>query len=124
MATSPDHARELARRIASRLEGGPSDRSSVAPGDIAGLRAMLTEVGQRLDRIESQLGRGSNTVAPTAAYSPWTPPELTHASQDRFNVEEATVAEMVDYFEQTKKCELEPGGKPCDHCSMCSSRGF
>ena len=124
MATSQDHARELARRIASRLGTEPAGGPNVAPGDIAGLRAMLTEVGHRLDRIESQIGRGSNTSAPAAAYSPWTPPELTHASQERFNVEEATVAEMVDYFEQAKKCELEPGGKPCDHCSMCSSRGF
>ena len=124
MATSQDHARELARRIASRLGTEPTGGSNVAPGDIAGLRAMLSEVAQRLDRIESQMGRGGSAAPPVAAYSPWTPPELAHASQEKFNVEEATVAEMVDYFEQTKKCELEPGGKPCDHCSMCSSRGF
>ena len=48
----------------------------------------------------------------------------THPSQEKFGVEEATVSELVDFFEGTKTCELEPGGKPCDHCAMCSSRGF
>jgi hypothetical protein len=47
-----------------------------------------------------------------------------HPSQERFGVEEATVAELVEFFENDKKCSVEPGGKPCDHCSMCSSRGF
>jgi hypothetical protein len=48
----------------------------------------------------------------------------THPSLEKFGVEEATVSELVDFFEGAKTCELEPGGKPCDHCSMCSSRGF
>ncbi|MEJ7711672.1 MAG: hypothetical protein WKF84_17840 [Pyrinomonadaceae bacterium] len=46
-----------------------------------------------------------------------------HPSAEKFGVDE-TVSELVDHFERTKVCELEPGGKPCDHCSMCSSRGF
>jgi hypothetical protein len=49
---------------------------------------------------------------------------LSHPSQEHFGVEEATVAELVEFFESEKKCSVEPGGKPCDHCSMCSSRGF
>jgi hypothetical protein len=48
----------------------------------------------------------------------------SHPSQERFGVEEATVAELVEFFENEKKCSVEPGGKPCDHCAMCSSRGF
>jgi hypothetical protein len=47
-----------------------------------------------------------------------------HPSQERFGVEEATVTELVEFFESEKKCSVEPGGKPCDHCAMCSSRGF
>jgi hypothetical protein len=39
-------------------------------------------------------------------------------------VEEATVSELVDFFQNEKQCSMEPGGKPCDHCAMCSSRGF
>lgn len=62
-----------------------------------------------------------------ATHSPWvrdfsSAPE--HPSQERFAIEEATVSELVEFFENEKKCSVEPGGKPCDHCSMCSSRGF
>jgi hypothetical protein len=31
---------------------------------------------------------------------------------------------LVDFFEKEKTCSVEPGGKPCDHCAMCSARGF
>jgi hypothetical protein len=48
-----------------------------------------------------------------------------HPSAERFRVDEASaISELVDFFEGSKTCELEPGGKPCDHCAMCSSRGF
>jgi hypothetical protein len=62
-----------------------------------------------------------------ATHSPWVrdfgaAPE--HVSQERFGVEEAAVSELVEFFEGEKKCSVEPGGKPCDHCAMCSSRGF
>ena len=62
-----------------------------------------------------------------ATHSPWLRDfnnAVEHPSQERFGVEEATVAELVEFFESEKKCSVEPGGKPCDHCSMCSSRGF
>jgi hypothetical protein len=49
---------------------------------------------------------------------------VSHPSQERFGVEEATVAELVEFFENEKKCSVDPSGKPCDHCAMCSSRGF
>jgi len=67
----------------------------------------------------------SKFVPPTQ--SPWLRDfnsPFEHPSQERFGVEEATVAELVEFFESEKKCSVEPGGKPCDHCSMCSSRGF
>lgn len=69
------------------------------------------------------------------AQSPWlgrlpsmlanqNPHSVDHPSQQRFGVEEATVAELVEFFENEKKCSMDPSGKPCDHCAMCSSRGF
>jgi hypothetical protein len=81
----------------------------------------------------SQTPQVSSTAPPEpaqfvpATHSPWvrdfnSAPD--HPSQERFGVEEATVAELVEFFESEKKCSVEPGGKPCDHCSMCSSRGF
>jgi len=52
-------------------------------------------------------------------------PELiSHPSQERFGVDEAAVSELVEFFENEKKCAVDPSGKPCDHCAMCSGRGF
>lgn len=62
-----------------------------------------------------------------ATHSPWLRDfnkTVEHVSQERFGIEEATVTELVEFFENEKKCSVEPGGKPCDHCAMCSSRGF
>ena len=46
-----------------------------------------------------------------------------HPSEERFGIDEA-VSELVEFFEREKTCNIEPGGKPCDHCGVCSSRGF
>jgi len=64
-------------------------------------------------------------VPPTQ--SPWLrgfPATIDHPSQERFGVEEATVTELVEFFENEKKCSVDPSGQPCDHCAMCSARGF
>ena len=119
--------------------------------ELAAMRASLAELQRRLVQIEShvtrrdddafqaehgtqssELGniqRQSQPARPTSSgmRSPWLSGiyvPAAHPSQERFGVEEATVSELVDYFEGEKKCELEPGGKPCDHCAMCSTRGF
>lgn len=60
--------------------------------------------------------------------APWlsgtyVPATAAHPSDERFGIDEA-VSEIVDYFEREKTCNMEPGGKPCDHCALCSSRGF
>jgi hypothetical protein len=52
------------------------------------------------------------------------PQSADHPSQERFGVEEAAVSELVAFFENEKQCSVDPSGKPCDHCAMCSSRGF
>jgi len=52
------------------------------------------------------------------------PQSADHPSQERFGVEEAAVSELVEFFENEKQCAVDPSGKPCDHCAMCSSRGF
>jgi len=71
---------------------------------------------------------GAIWVAPFRAprmHSPWLAGvNASHPSQERFGVEEATVSELVDFFQNENTCTIEPGGKPCDHCAMCSSRGF
>ena len=150
MSGEQEQARLLAERIARRMaEGGGGDEARTTPRAEAGagvgeelavMRASLAELQQRLARIESHVtheddGRSAEQSAqperqpqPPATRSPWLSgmyvPAAAHPSQERFGVEEAAVSELVDFFEGEKKCELEPGGKPCDHCAMCSTRGF
>ena len=49
-----------------------------------------------------------------ATHSPWVRDFIApdHPSQERFGIEEATVTELVEFFENDKKCSVEPGGKP------------
>lgn len=49
---------------------------------------------------------------------------VSHPSQERFSDIGEAVSELVEMFEREKTCNVEPGGKPCDHCGMCSARGF
>ena len=84
-----------------------------------------------LGRLPAMLGQDGPQSAILSAGSPagqpgWgaSPQTADHPSQERFGIEEATVAELVEFFENEKKCSLDPSGKPCDHCAMCSSRGF
>ena len=120
--------------------------------ELAALRQSLAELNERLASIESHLtpeetasrqtqstpvsNRQTTTTKPNVEKSSapstrstrlsgiYVPATTSHPSQEKFGVEEATVAELVDFFEGAKTCDLEPGGKPCDHCAMCSSRGF
>lgn len=120
--------------------------------ELATLRASLAEMQRRLAEVESQvkdeerepvgpmtearraeepsgpsLEGGPQTAAPRSTHSPWLSGiyvPATHPSAERFGVAEAAVSELVDFFEKEKTCSMEPGGKPCDHCAMCSSRGF
>ena len=144
----------IARRVAQSKAEPTSSRveSSTDVGqELSVMRASLEELQTRLARIESHVtGKADETVqargresreqestqgqtrqsAPSAGAvrSPWLSgmyvPAAAHPSQERFGVEEAAVSELVDFFEGEKKCELEPGGKPCDHCAMCNTRGF
>lgn len=154
MTNEQEQARLLAERIARRVSQSHSDaaprpeRSHNEIGaELSAMRASIDDLRQKLVHLESRLthdeddalrpsrageqagsrrqaaiaSTSSNTRAPylSGMYVP-----AGHPSQERFGVEEATVSELVDFFEGEKNCELEPGDKPCDHCSMCSSRGF
>lgn len=66
-----------------------------------------------------------NISFPRSSHSEVRAPTLAnHPSQERFGVDEAAVSELVEFFEAEKQCSVDPSGKPCDHCAMCSSRGF
>jgi hypothetical protein len=113
---SADQAREIAARVARRVATAPGPQINTDVGsELAAMRATLNELQNRLVQIESKFG------SVPRVQSPWL---ASHPSMERFGVEEATVSELVEYFQNEKACSLEPGGKPCDHCAMCSSRGF
>lgn len=140
MSSEQEQIRSVAERVARRLEASSDAGGAGAPTeDLAALRRGLEEIQRRLTHIESHIGHdeareNERPAAPrgpsgagTPASSLWLSgtylPATEHPSQERFEVGEA-VSELVDYFEREKTCTVEPGGKPCDHCGMCSSRGF
>lgn len=112
------------------------------------LRESLSEIQRRLARIESRMTNGGAQQESTqqrregASSPPRTPstphttptrsmwlsgtyvPATSHPSQEQFTGIGEAVSELVEFFEREKTCTVEPGGKPCDHCGMCSSRGF
>ena len=133
---SADQAREIAERIARRVGGAPArPKDGDIVSELAAVRATLDQLQNKLVQIESKVGASvslganvSNSSSGPGAprvHSPWLAGvNADHPSTERFGIEEATVSELVDFFQNEKACSLEPGGKPCDHCAMCSSRGF
>ena len=139
---SEDQARQIAERIARRVSDTSASNRPLQNGtpdisaELAAMRATLGQLQDRLIQIESKVKTSNPPTSqsqPIASsripltHSPWLAgvnATVMHPSQERFGVEEATVSELVDFFQKEKTCSLEPGGKPCDHCAMCSSRGF
>jgi hypothetical protein len=148
MSSEQDRVRELAERVARKLsESARGESPSPSDGgDMDALRESLSEIRQRLARIESRMTNGGAQQEPTrqgreGAPSQQTPPPHTaptrsmwlsgtyvpatsHPSQEQFTGIGEAVSELVEFFEREKTCTVEPGGKACDHCGMCSSRGF
>lgn len=146
-------AERIAQRVsqsAGETETGARSSSDANSDELTSVRESLAELKRKLATIEDQLSREkrddsfnsqdaferdagasqqerNSARPPTSAQSPWLSGiyvPAAHPSQEKFGVEEAAVSELVDFFEKEKTCELEPGGKPCTHCDMCSSRGF
>jgi hypothetical protein len=146
-------AERIARRVSSDNPVVPrAESKSALTSELAAVRAGLSELQRKIAQLEAkvvseseeaQFGTTDTQLYSDAAtairafdqrtrpapltYSPWLSgvnASPAHASQEKFGVEEAVVSELVDHFEKEKTCSVEPGGKPCDHCDICSSRGF
>lgn len=107
---SPD-THKLAEKIARLLEG-----ESQAP-EHAALFAAIEKINHRLDKIEA---------SQQAAATPRQSVEASHPSLDKLQIAEAIADSIfagVQGMHKEKACQFEPS-KPCDHCSMCNSRGF
>lgn len=145
-------AERIARRVAGG-NPSRSDRPKQNPAltsELAAVRAGLSDLQRKIAQLEAKVVSESHETQGTPdsqlyfsgteidafdqrarpvplTHSPWLAgvnASISHPSQEKFGVEEAVVAELVDHFEKEKTCNVEPGGKPCDHCEMCSSRGF
>ncbi len=79
--------------------------------ELASLFAAIEKINHRLDKLEGEKSSAAFTAP-------------IHASQEKFSIAEAIADAIFDGVSKEKACTFEPNGKPCDHCSMCSSRGF
>ncbi len=100
--------KKLADKIAKLLETEPH------PVDLASLYASIEKLNHRLDKLESGM------IPQSAILNP----HLIHPSVEKFDVAEAIADEIFAGLQKEKACTFEPNGRPCDHCAMCSSRGF
>jgi hypothetical protein len=80
-------------------------------GHLAQILTALEQINKRLDNLEER---------PAAAPDPTV---LTHPSLDKLNIAEAIADSIFGPQGTEKACTFEPS-RPCDHCSMCNSRGF
>lgn len=67
----------------------------------------------------------STKAAPAEYFAPWTGVAYeAHASQQKFNVSEAsvTLGDLLEFVE-AKACTIEKN-RSCDQCGMCRSLGF
>lgn len=103
--SQPD-VQKIAEKIASLLAA--ENHSS----DLAGLYAAIEKIDHRLDKLEKAADQPRSTAVASE-----------HPSMQKFTVEEAIADRIFDGVGKEKACQFEPA-KPCDHCSMCNSRGF
>jgi hypothetical protein len=99
----------LAMKIATLLD---AERAAV---DLSAIQRSLDAINVRLDKLES------STAIPHSAFGT---PHSDHPSLDKLAVAEAIADQIFGGAGKEKACSFEPNGKPCDHCSMCNSRGF
>lgn len=81
------------------------------------LLSSLDKINKRLEIIEANISVQNPT-------SQTLNPKSCHASQEKFANLEELADEIIANLQNEKACQYEPTGKPCDHCAMCSSRGF
>lgn len=83
------------------------------PYDLAALARSIARLNERLHRLESAALQSNVVPFPMAI----------HPSRERFEIPEDTI-QLASAVSQEKICTFEPNEPPCDHCSMCTARGF
>lgn len=105
---NPSEAETLVSLI-TKLVDPESHRS-----DSAETLAALEKIDQRLAKLERKMD-DREPASPIALND--------HPSLDKLNIAEAIADTIFDGRYKEKACRFEPD-KPCDHCSMCNTRGF
>ena len=100
----------LAKKIAELLD---TNRPAV---DLSALQSSIHEMQARLTKLEA-----ANVATPHSAFPI---SHSNHPSLDKLAIAEAIADQIFGGEGKEKACTFEPNGKPCDHCSMCNSRGF
>jgi len=90
-------------------------KAEIMTADLSSIRSSIDAINARLDRLET---------SPATPHSAFRAPQSIHPSTEHFAVAEALAEQLFAGMQKEKACTFEPNGKPCDHCSMCSSRGF
>ena len=103
-----DQINSLAEKIAQIISSGSK------PADLTSIQESIDAIHRRIEKLESP--------SPISNFK-FQIPSPGHPSQDRFAIAEAIVDSLFEQRSKEKACTFEPS-KPCDHCSMCSSRGF
>lgn len=107
-----EQTQKLAERIALLLQ-----ENEKGSDDVSFVRASLEKINERLDKIESQLSFDNSKFKIQNS-------KFNHPSQEKFENLEEIAHLVLNSLQNEKACPYEPTGKPCDHCSMCNSRGF
>ncbi len=84
--------------------------------DLSKVEEAIKQLGDRIERLETMSVGTSSSV--------FRSPHSHHPSLDKLAIAEAIADEIFGGEGKEKACTFEPNGKPCDHCSMCNSRGF
>ncbi|MEO8648620.1 MAG: hypothetical protein ABI539_05595 [Acidobacteriota bacterium] len=100
-----------------------SDLDNLA-GKVAGLlgtpRSDLAAIKADLEQINSRLALIENSKDPSDIRFKQNFP---HPSSQRFTIADAVI-DRASKGSNEKACAFEPNDRPCDHCSMCTARGF
>ncbi len=112
---SNEAANNLAVKIARLLQ------TEAPEADFYSLQKSIEKISERLEKIETTLNNQNSFGAHSTSFNA---NSYKHPSQEKFDIAEIIADEIIENANAEKPCPYEPTGKPCDHCSMCNSRGF
>lgn len=97
-------------------------RGETPNADLYSLQSSIEKIGARLEQIEKRLEAQTSNDFHSSSFILHSSKQ--HPSREKFDIAESIADGIIANSEDEKPCPYEPTGKPCDHCSMCNSRGF